>query len=67
MMDSQETTPVVEEQQEVQEVVNTAPVAEAVETVAEEAKTVAEEAKAVASEETVERKQYETKKELLLQ
>jgi len=64
-MDSQETTPVVEEQQEVQEVVNTAPVAEAVETVAEEAKPVAEEAKAVASEETVERKQYETKKEVL--
>ena len=64
-MDSQETTPVVEEQQEVQEVVNTAPVAEAVETVAEEVKPVAEEAKAVASEETVERKQYETKKEVL--
>ena len=71
-MDSQETTPVVEEQQEVQEVVNTAPVAEAVETVAEEVKTVAEEVKAdaeevkaVASEETVERKQYETKKEVL--
>ena len=50
-MDSQETTPVVEEQQEVQEVVNPAPVAEAEE--------------AVASEETVERKQYETKKEVL--
>ena len=65
MMDSQETTPVVEEQQEVQEVVNTAPVAEAVETVAEEVKTVTEEVKAVASEETVERKQYETKKEVL--
>ena len=64
-MDSQEKTPVVEEQQEVQEVVNTAPVAEAVETVAEEVKPVAEEVKAVASEETVERKQYETKKEVL--
>ena len=48
-MDSQETTPVVEEQQEVQEVVNPAPVAEAEE--------------AVASEETVERKQYETTNE----
>ena len=45
--------------------VNTAPVAEAAETVAEEVKTVAEEVKAVASEETVERKQYETKKEVL--